>query len=192
MYSPNNLSEPAQLKESHGRMLAYIEDELMPMRDEQLRWKPNPKKWSVAECAGHLVQAHHPYLERMEKRKSSLKPKKAEFRPGPLGKFFFKLIRVKEDGMPGRTMGAPGFMQPLEDQIKNPHLTLKTLVGQLKQFNNYIDQSIDKNWNGTPVSTSLNPLIKIRWGDAIRFLAAHNERHLLQAQRVTKEAGFPK
>lgn len=191
VFAPNLLSSPAEIRGAHAGLIRYVEEELKPLSEQQLRWKPSPKSWSVAECAGHLVQAHAAYLKRLDDRLPKLQPVAAPFRSGWLGAYFYKIIRAQPDGKPSKKYKAPSFMQPTQDALEHPHQMLEQLVAQLKRFDRLTELSAEKDWNGVPVPTSLHPLVRIRWGDALRFLAAHNERHLLQAQRVTQSPGFP-
>ena len=106
--------------------------------------------------------------------------------------FFYRIIRTQPDGQVRKTYKAPAFMLPTQDAYSRPHLVLGQLIEQLEHFRQLTQQSADKDRNGVPVPTSLHPMVRIRWGCALRFLAAHNERHLLQAQRVGQAAGFPR
>jgi hypothetical protein len=36
------------------------------------------------------------------------------------------------------------------------------------------------------IVTAAGPILKMRFGDALHFMVAHNRRHILQAQNVLK------
>jgi hypothetical protein len=191
-FTPSELLTPSEIEALFVKLNGYVKAELLPLNEEQLRWKPEAKRWSIAECAGHLVTAHTDYLQRLDDRLAQLKPRSKPYSPGPLGRFFYRIIRTQPDGQVRKTYKAPAFLQPTQDAYSRPHLVLGQLIEQLEHLRQLTQQSADKDWNSTPVPTSLHPLVRLRWGCTLRFLAAHNERHLLQAQRVGQAGGFPR
>ncbi len=190
-FTLNDLLSPATIEALWGRLGNYVKVELLPLGIDQLRWKPAPQSWSIAECASHLVETNGSYLQRLDSRLAKLKPFVRPYAPGLLGRYFYRIIRTQADGLPRKKYPAPAFIHPTQDAYTRPHLILGQLVEQLEHFRQLTERSADKDWNGTPVPTSLHPLIRIRWGCTLRFLAAHNERHLLQAQRVRQATAFP-
>jgi hypothetical protein len=55
-----------------------------------------------------------------------------------------------------------------------------------------IDKAATVNIRKVKVPISISKLIRLRLGDALLFVAYHNERHLQQAINLTKLAQFPK
>src|SRR5215475_12107144 len=50
------------LEDSHLEFLAAIDG----LNDAQWRWKPAPEKWSIAECAEHIVMAEAGMFQRIQ------------------------------------------------------------------------------------------------------------------------------
>ena len=56
---------------------------------------------------------------------------------------------------------------------------------------NLIEQSRDVDINRVRVVSAIGPIIRFKLGDCFRFNTAHHLRHLLQADNVMAESGFP-
>ena len=63
----------------------------------------------------------------------------------------------------------------------------------LDQFLNFqesilevIEGLYDMNLTKPKIVTAAEPILKMRIGDALHFMVAHNQRHILQAQNVFK------
>ncbi len=57
-------------------------------------------------------------------------------------------------------------------------------ITQQKECLELIEKSKNVNLAKTKTAISITKLIKLRLGDTFRFITAHNERHLLQAENI--------
>jgi hypothetical protein len=166
---------------------------LLPLDDEQFNWSPAPGAWSIAQCLDHLNVANAVYLEGI--RQAIAQAERAGYeRRGPIaptwwGRRFIASMGPRAGA--SMRMRAPRKIRPAPRRLKAEvwpefvrlHNRLRALVS---------DQGarLDLNRAGFP-----NPFIRgirMRVGTALRVIAAHDRRHVRQAQRVREAPGFPR
>ena len=150
---------------------------------DQVNWKPIPEKWSILECLEHLNLYGDFYLVEIEKRILNSKSHAAkQFNSGFLGNYFANSMLPKNRKI--RKMKTFRDKDP-----SNSHLDQLTIDRFLKQQYLMIEllkkaQSVNLN----KVKTSITvPVIKLKLGDTFRVVIYHNERHLLQAEKVLND-----
>jgi len=149
---------------------------------KELNHKENIEKWSVLECIEHLNlygEFFNPEIRRRIEASHS-KPNSA-FKSGVIGNYFVKTM------LPKNKLNK---MKTFKD--KNPSgssLNINVIdkfIIQQKEFLGLIKKSKNTNLTKTKTAISISKLIKMRLGDTFRFIVAHNERHLIQAENVIK------
>ncbi len=149
-----------------------------------LNQKPSPDSWSILECLEHLNRYGDYYLKEIESRILDAQPNLTAgiFKPGLLGNYFVNVIRPNESGT--KKMKTAGDMNPVGSKLST------TVIDRfLKQQDRLISllRSAEKvDLTKVKTSITLSKWIKLRLGDTLRFVVYHNERHLVQAQRVLK------
>ena len=68
--------------------------------------------------------------------------------------------------------------------------TIDRFICQQKEYLELIETSKHINLTKTKTAISISKFIKLRLGDTFRFITAHNERHLLQADNVFKKVSI--
>jgi len=150
------------------------------LSEEELNYKENAEKWSVLECIEHLNLYGDFYNPEIRKciETSNLKPSKI-FKSGLIGNYFVNTMQPKKK---------LNKMKTFND--KNPigsKLSVKMIdrfIAQQKDFLDLIEMSKNINLTKTKTPISISKLIKLRLGDTFRFLIAHIERHLIQAENA--------
>jgi len=152
---------------------------------EELNHKENSERWSVLECVEHLNlygDFYNPEIKRSINAKHSIPNE--EFHSGVIGNYFVNSM------LPKKKLNK---MKTFKD--KDPSgsdLDIKVIdkfIGQQKDFIDLIDSSRNINLTKTKTAISISKLIQIRLGDTFRFILAHNERHLLQAENAIETTG---
>ena len=155
------------------------------LSSEELNYKPGPDQWSVLECIEHLNIADAHYIGQFDKKlENAEKSDQAEFRSSWLGNYFVKMIKPKPDG----TIPSP--MKTLRKFIPEINVQYDTLAKFLEDQDKIIEalersKSLDLNKN--KITSAIGPIVTFRLGDAFRFLIGHNQRHMIQAQRVLEK-----
>ncbi len=155
---------------------------------DQLNWKANPKKWSVLECLEHLNLYGDFYLPEMQKRITNGKQAapSAMFSSGWLGNYFAKSMLPKEKL---NTMNAPSGMNPVGSTLNETHL--ERFIEQQEVLLKILEQARTIDLTKTKTSISLASWIKLRLGDTLRVVIYHNERHIVQADKVLTDQDRP-
>ena len=147
---------------------------------KELNQKSKPESWSILECVAHLNIYGDFYLPEIEKQLHQTKHKSGEvFKSGFLGNYFVKLMEPKATSKKMKTMKK---FDPLGSQLDKA--TLEVFKNQQLKLLDLLSKSSNINLSKTKTAISISKLIKLRLGDTLRFVVAHNERHLLQAERL--------
>ena len=62
--------------------------------------------------------------------------------------------------------------------------TIERFISQQEQVLNLLDKSRKIDLSKTKTAISISKLIKLRIGDTFRVVIYHNERHLVQAEKI--------
>ena len=179
-----------QLRARTERILqkAIAEWQLLP--EAQLAAQAAPHRWSAAQCLEHLNIYGHHYLPAMQAaigrgRQRGLRPSPTR-RPGWLGQWFTNLMLPQADGTLKSLMKSPKNAIPAPQP--DPRAALAEFIEQQETLLTLLEAAAAVNINALRVPTSLSPLLRLRLGDTLAFVIAHNERHVLQADAALRAA----
>jgi hypothetical protein len=180
-----------QMTQQLEQMINTTRTEFLPLSQQQLNWKYDVKKWSVAECLAHLLLANAPYIAQLERSlahaKSGAQP--ASFQSGFFGEYFTNLMLPKPDGEVKIKMQTAAWFNP-STQSQVSASVVSDFIAQLEALLRITKQAGKLNWKKHRIKTVLGILLQFRYVDAIRFVIAHSQRHIVQAQRVMKREHF--
>lgn len=159
---------------------------LLQQDPEVLLKQPSTGKWSVAQVIEHLNSYGRYYLPLI---KDSMIGETAisspNFRPGWLGDYFTKSMLPKQDGRIVNKMQAPKNHRP------SPDIDSKNAIDEFLEQEYLLLQLLDQAGSRDleiRIPISISRFIKIKLGDALRFLIAHHQRHFVQIQNTLKAA----
>jgi uncharacterized damage-inducible protein DinB len=147
--------------------------------------RPGTGRWSMAECVAHLNVTGPPYLENItltlkHGEKNSSAPRHST-RPGFFAAYLTRFLeppyRLKMKTM---TRYEPQHGAGLDE-------TLHTFDTQQREFIGLIDAMQLQGVPRTRIPSPVQPILRLRADDWLRFLAAHGRRHLWQAEQVRRE-----
>jgi hypothetical protein len=171
---------------SRTRDLLSAAESLRKLPLDALTWKANPESWNALECLDHLNLYGDFYLPALQHaiQNSRFQQPEKEFKSGLLGNYF------AESMLPGAKMKP---MKTFKD--KNPigkTLSLATVdafIAQQKQMLELLEMAQKVNLTRTKSPISISKLIRLRLGDTFRFVIFHEQRHIVQAQKVVNASG---
>jgi hypothetical protein len=141
-------------------------------------------KWSAAQCLEHLNSYGRYYLPEIEKAintaNADVSSPDEQFTSGWLGNYFTNLMLPKEGKQ--MKMKAPKEHQPIADLDSDK--VISEFIDQQEKLLALLEQSKEISLNKVRVPISIAKLIKLKLGDVFGFLIAHNQRHILQAERA--------
>ena len=152
--------------------------------------QPGPGKWSAAQCLEHLNSYGRYYLPAIEKAIGREKEELyyTHFKSGRLGNYCYKLMLTDLSGNPTKKMNAPKEHRPA-GQLNSTQV-LSEFISQQEQLQQLLILSRKKNLNSIRIPISIASFIKLKLGDVLLFYTAHINRHISQAERAMKAAGY--
>ena len=153
------------------------------LTEKELNFKTSPESWSILECLEHLNLYGDFYLVEIEKRilEANSSPTSAVFKSGLLGNYFTNSMQPKTDGSIDNKMNTFKHKNPVNSDL--PITTVDRFIKQQRQMLVLLEQGKKVDLKKIKSKTTL-PLVKFRLGDTFRFVIAHNNRHIVQANKV--------
>jgi hypothetical protein len=163
---------------------------LSALSDTQFHWQPDSgRAWSIAQCLDHLGNMNAAYGAAMRTAVDRARSQGWR-RTGPIassraGRWFIasqeppvkRKVRSPSSVIPQSTKSRAEVMS----HYHNAHAGIRQLI----------HDCADIDVNRATFKNPFLPLIRVRVGTAFRILAAHDRRHLWQAEQVKGARGFP-
>jgi DinB family protein len=158
---------------------------------EQFHWRPRDGQgWSIAQCLDHLAVINVFYSAPVQQAVDGARAR-GWTRRGPAAPGFFgrRFIASQEPPVK-RRFSAPGRVRPAaatrsREEILGAYHHAHTLVRRL------IADAAEVDINRTTFPNPFIRIIRMRVATALLVLAAHDRRHLWQAEQVRTAPGFP-
>jgi hypothetical protein len=183
---PEDLREiQTQLEASDREALALLRE----LNEEQLNWRPDERSWSIAQCLDHLNVTNRvyiaPMLPKIEQARKAGSAWRGPIRSGFVGRWFLgHLEPPPKPRIPAPRNVVPASRKGRDELIEDWRRTQGELIAVLHEA-----AGIDVN-----ATRFVNPffsLLRFRVGTGLQIIAAHERRHLWQAQQVRARAEFP-
>ncbi len=192
----NNTELLNELIERNQSFIDFAMNELVQLSDEKLNFKTSKTNWSIVECLIHVIKADEIYLPQFESKINAFDSVQyiddhkgnLSYNTGWLGNYFAEGIVPKKDGVKN-TMKSLKSMDPntnidlTSKEFKDSRAVIEAFVKQQTAINKQMEKAKDVNLGSIKIQTAI-PLIKIKLGDAFRFVVGHNERHVFQAKKL--------
>ncbi|TDQ23782.1 DinB family protein [Tenacibaculum caenipelagi] len=170
-----------ELKQYVNAHIQFVQS-LNEFSEVDLQRKKDTKPWSVVECLEHLNLYADFYNDEIQKQlQNSKHHKSTTFKSGYWGNKFAVSMLPKE-GM--KTMNTFKSKNPIYSKLNTKEVITNFLNNQ-KKLLELLEEAKQKDLTRIKTAITL-PLLKFRLGDTFRFVIFHNERHIVQAQKVLK------
>jgi hypothetical protein len=149
-----------------------------------LTGKSDDHSWSVLECIEHLCRYADYYLPVISKaiQHANVGHEDSEFHSGWLGNYFAE--SMLPNSPKSKKMDTFKSMNPRFGELRKD--VLIQFENQLQEIIILLEQSRNKKALQKRIPISISKLIRIKTGDAFRFVINHHERHLQQALKAEK------
>lgn len=166
---------------------------LQGLDDEATTWRPAPERWSVGDCINHLIVTGELYLPLIERAiTQGQRDPRARLRPGaverPLGRFAQALVRSQEPPV-RRRLRSPRAMATLPP--RSADVLRADWVALHETLEAWVRDSAALDLSRLTLRSPVMPLLRMRLDTALRFLLAHERRHLWQGWAVRRHERFP-
>jgi len=144
-----------------------------------LNQRPAPGAWSAMQCLEHLNLYAAFYIPEIEKALSKGGSATPVFKSGLVGNMLVKMVQAKERLKKMKTFQD---MNPAGKAL--PEDVLEKFIAYQQRLLELVNLAKTTNLNKRGVAVTFTSLIKLRQGDALRFMVYHNQRHVQQAVRA--------
>ncbi len=182
----------AACAERLARASADFEELVVDMRPDQAVWRPAPGAWSVAECIDHVNVTARLYLAGI---RPAIERARAVGLEGsaPYGRGTFlgrQVLRVLEPGA-NRRFPAPRKFRPAGGDIdftavRNGFRAVHASLSDL------IEEADGLALGRVRFANPAIPLFQMTAAHGFEILSLHAQRHLAQAEAVTRADGYPR
>jgi len=158
--------------------------------EEHLCFNPAPGKWSIVEVFGHLNLSNEIYIQSILPR-VTLAPDSLtdRFRTSWLGEWAYEKIVPRADGSVLKMRSAKS-VKPAKPQ-DGLNEVLHTFLRSCDAMDDILRHAATKDLRRIRIPFHFVPFLHFSLGETLRFIIAHNQRHLLQAQRLMAAISAP-
>ncbi len=154
----------------------------------QINWRPSAEGWSVGQCFEHLIKSNELFYDKLDEIAEGKQRHSTLEKFSPLSGFFGNLLisSLKKDA---RKFKAPTKKIVPPSEI-DPHI-IEIFAGHQAELIGKIKKTDAADWKKTKITSPYMKFMTYRLGDGFNIVVEHEKRHFRQAERVTKESGFP-
>ncbi len=150
---------------------------------DQLTGAPAPGQWSIAEIFGHLNLSNDVYIRKILSRITRAADTKSDLhRSSWFGDWVYEKIMPRPDGSVLKMRSAKSVCPG--KQYDDGREVIESFQRQCDALDDILRHAATKDLQRIRIPFQFIPLFHFGLGDTMRFVIAHNERHLLQAQRA--------
>lgn len=170
-----------------------VRSEFGHLTTEQLNWQPKDKSWSIAQCLAHL-NAYYRYYNPVFSGKisnSRFTNPGEYFTSSPLGQAVARSVKLGKVKNVKRKLKSRKEYNPSINKSLPTEDSVTEYLEHQDDFLQVLSDSAKINLRKTKCPLSLRPVVKLNLGDALIFMAYHNERHIEQAKKIKTMTSFP-
>ena len=155
---------------------------------DALLWRPAAGRWSIAECVQHLTLTDGAYIKRLRDTIAAAPPADdvPPFKPSLFARLFYQFVkpdpRLKVPTMPD--------MDPSTADL-DAEAVFADFAAHQDTMLDLIRRAEGTAFHKQKFASPFTRLVRFTIGEGLWILIAHQQRHVQQAQRVTKTDGFP-
>ncbi|UOQ73486.1 DinB family protein [Hymenobacter cellulosilyticus] len=174
----------AQFEAQIQELSATVAQQLQPLPSHQLNYKPTPTGWSVLECLEHLNRYSRFYNAELAQALSGRRAELAAHEVGFswLGRKSYDTVKP-ENRKPQKTIK---HMNPAGSQFTLA--VVEEFLRHQAQLLELLAAARTADLNRKAVRVEFFRLLKLRLGEAMLFVVAHEQRHVQQALRAAQAA----
>jgi hypothetical protein len=158
-----------------------------PLNLEQLNWKPGPGQWSIGQCLEHLAVSNEVYGAAItEALAAAPQGSASEIHPGWFARYFIREYVAPAEKP--RRHKAPPKIAVTKDVDAN---ILQRFLDTNRATRRLVDRATGVDVNRVRFKNPFVFWVRFTVGAGLEIMSKHEQRHLLQAERVRNAPGFP-
>lgn len=186
-----------ELNRLNARLSEIVARDFPNLSSDQLNWREQAEKWSIAECLMHLNYVADYYFPATDKAIKAAKAKKSKaqekFTRGCLGHRYASKFRLSLDNQVKSKIESPLKYDPrsTSSSTLDGKKVIATFLEKQQTLQQMLQDAMSINIQKTRVYAALGGFVSIQLGDMLKILVYHTERHVVQAQRILYYDYFP-
>lgn len=153
----------------------------------KLNWRPEPTRWSIAQCFEHLLTANGLILRAAEHALRN--PPRSMWQRLPLLPALFGWMLIRSQApITKRKFAAPVRARPTTSEI--PGDIIQRFVGQHRDAAEWMGALDERDARRSIMISPFINVVTYSVLDGLRLIVAHDRRHFEQARRVMLSPGF--
>lgn len=143
-----------------------------------------PGKWHMLQCIEHMSRATEVYINNVGDKMTNgaLPTANQEYKGHWKGRMFAKMNAPKSGGVIPMKLKTFKSMEPPQDL--DAQVVIDRFYAVHEEMIAVINKSRSINIDKVKIATALGPMVKLRIGEAYRFVLAHTQRHMVQLKRI--------
>ena len=167
---------------------AWFAQRVLPLSVEQLRWRPSPQKWSIGECLDHLNLMLELYLPKVDDAIAGWRNGRATEGCPAWEDSEMEALRQVEPPVRVRVVAPP---EVIPSQAVDADRLVDHFEVTRDRYADAVRRSRGLDVVRIRVVDPVYPVIQTL-GGTLAFIAAHDRRHIWQAERVRNTRQFPR
>jgi hypothetical protein len=170
-----------QLIQELDSITKEVQDSFGKKNHDELNWKSNPDRWSIAQNLDHLICINETYFPIFDALKNGI------YSPPFLGKirfitsFFGNMIYKMSSPEHTKPIKTMSIWEPSKSEI---HDVIQAFVQHQEQLKKNISGLEGCITSGSVIASPANPMIVYTLEQALNIIVVHEKRHILQARKV--------
>jgi hypothetical protein len=171
-----------QFKTQTRSIISTVESKFSTLPDDQLNFKPEAKRWSILECFEHLNLYNQYYLSSAEwAADKATSASVQEMKYTWIGKKSIAMMH------PTNVKKQKTFKHMIPAKSHLTRDVLATFLNDQQRILRLIERATLVNVTKSAVPVEFFKLLKMNIAETIEFILVHEERHLHQAERASKQ-----
>lgn len=160
--------------EAHGAVVTAV---FLPLSDEQLSRRPDPKEWSILQCFDHLNLTHAYYRPKIEAALAQprlAQPEADQYKPSFWGRIYMYFAFNPRFSFPT--------VEEMTPETAVTRQALHIYLQKQTELLQTLDQTGGVDLRRTPIPIAKG--VQFNLGDVLKILAYHDKLHIGQAEGV--------
>lgn len=159
------------------------------LSNRQINWKPNPQSWSIGQCFEHLIITNNLYFPNIQKVIDG-KHRNNFFAKIPFSvDLISALMKNSLNPHQKRKMKTFKIFEPAASDVSAN--IIEDFTENNRKLIRMFESVKDLNLHEIKIAEPLHKALNLRLDDTFEILLIHEQRHFLQAKRVSETVGFP-
>ena len=167
-----------------------VDKQFSTLSSEQLNWKPEPGKWSIAQCLDHIITSNKTYFPAFNKLLRHEYQLSIFQQLNPFKKKLGPMMVRNLGPLVTKKFTAPTIFQPSSSTL--PASIVADFRTHQEELRKYIRQLQQLDTKNLVMASPVTGMITYTLADAIRILSGHEQRHVNQAEQILHHPNFPR